>query len=136
MSDKDALAEAPRTEAGKRLLADIQESIDAGGGLHVGACDIRAIEDEAARGYAIVPQGERDAEREALDAGTHEPAVDDFGNQYLAPAQPDESRLREALGFERHPFTCSMCMWGRDGAYHSQAEYDAHMAATHRGGRG
>lgn len=27
-------------------------------------------------------------ERQAIDAGTHEPAVDDFGNQYLAPASP------------------------------------------------
>lgn len=31
----------------------------------------------------------RDAERNALRTGTHEPAVDDFGNQYLAALRPE-----------------------------------------------
>lgn len=39
-------------------------------------------------------------ESAAINAGTHIPAVDDFGNQYLAAQVPaQEERLREALVF-------------------------------------
>jgi len=30
-----------------------------------------------------------------------------------------------------HPFTCGLCVWGRDGAYHDEAEYQRHMTAAH-----
>ena len=33
--------------------------------------------------------------------------------------------------WERHPFTCALCSWGRDGAYHSLSEYEAHMDMEH-----
>lgn len=31
----------------------------------------------------------------------------------------------------RHPYTCGMCNWGRDGAYHDYNEYESHMAKIH-----
>lgn len=29
------------------------------------------------------------------------------------------------------PYTCGLCPWGRDGAYHDKPEYDNHMAHVH-----
>ena len=43
------------------------------------------------------------------------------------------AKLTEAarLDAPRHPYTCGVCSWGRDGVYHDLDEYLRHMAATH-----
>jgi hypothetical protein len=48
---------------------------------------------------------------------------------------PNIREATEILGpsvvMNAHPFTCGICAWGRDGAYHGYGEYEEHMAAAH-----
>ena len=45
--------------------------------------------------------------------------------------KPSSEILGPSVLMNAHPFTCGICSWGRDGAYHGYGEYEEHMAAAH-----
>jgi len=47
---------------------------------------------------------------------------------------PDTSLWAHLPETSRHPYTCGVCPWGRDGAYYGEADYIAHMS-EHRSRR-
>jgi hypothetical protein len=49
-----------------------------------------------------------------------------IGSQWL---QMPEEQL--PYNFIKHPFTCGICLWGRDGLFHSYLEYEYHMLTGH-----
>ena len=100
----DQRADTPRTAAGRELLASIEER----NAFLRSPSEIRvvilAIEAEAAAEPAAAEPPRRRYGNAAW-AATHEPAVDDFGNQYLArrAAQPPRGSLPDGVS-ERHTY--------------------------------
>jgi hypothetical protein len=52
-------------------------------------------------------------------------------NLMLDVATKGPEILGPSIEMNAHPFTCGVCSWGRDGAYHGYGEYEEHMAAVH-----
>jgi hypothetical protein len=52
-------------------------------------------------------------------------------NLMLDVATKGSGILGPSIEMNGHPFTCGICSWGRDGAYHGYGEYEEHMAAAH-----
>ena len=48
-----------------------------------------------------------------------------------APEPEPEFVAEEPAWFDKHPFTCGECSWGRDGAYHDFQEYRLYLAIKH-----
>ena len=55
----------------------------------------------------------------------------DLIDRALEGDRADMTKPDAYLAPQRHPFTCGLCGWGRDGEYHSEDEYRTHLWAVH-----